>query len=50
MIFSVDYPFSPNRPASEFLRNLPVPDDDKVKIAGTNVATLLELREPVEDG
>lgn len=43
LIFSVDYPFSPLKPAVEFLRSLPVDDGDREKIAGGNVARLLKI-------
>lgn len=43
MIFSVDYPFSPNDPAVEFLANLPVPDDVREQVASGNAARLLKL-------
>ncbi|HXT90152.1 MAG TPA: amidohydrolase family protein [Trebonia sp.] len=43
VLFSVDYPFSPNRRGREFLESLPVPPADKVKIAGGNAAALLRL-------
>jgi len=43
VLFSVDYPFSPNRRGREFLDALPVPPADKAKIAGGNAAALLRL-------
>jgi len=43
VLFSVDYPFSPNARGREFLDALPIAPDDKVKVAGANAARLLKL-------
>jgi predicted TIM-barrel fold metal-dependent hydrolase len=43
VLFSVDYPFSPNARGREFLDALPIAPDDKVKVAGANAAQLLRL-------
>ena len=43
IMFSVDYPFSSNRTATEFLDHLPVSPDDKRKIAHSNADALLGL-------
>ena len=43
LIFSVDYPFSPIEPAMRFLKNLPVSEEDRAKIASGNVSRLLKL-------
>jgi hypothetical protein len=43
VLFSVDYPFSPNKRGRDFLDSLPVPPADKAKIAGGNAAALLRL-------
>jgi uncharacterized protein len=43
VLFSVDYPFSPNQRGREFLDNLPVSPDDLVKIAHANADKLLKL-------
>jgi len=43
LIFSVDYPFSPIDPAVEFLKKLPVSEEDRLKIASGNVSKLLNL-------
>ena len=43
IIYSVDYPFLTNDGAQAFLRDLPVSDEDKEKIAHRNVETLLGL-------
>lgn len=43
VLFSVDYPFSPNKRGREFLDALPVPAADRAKIAGKNAAALLGL-------
>lgn len=44
VLFSVDYPFSPNRRGREFLDALPLAPEDRAKIAGGNAAALLRLR------
>lgn len=44
LLFSVDYPFSSNRTATEFLASLPVSPDDRRKIAHANADALLGLR------
>ncbi len=43
LLFSVDYPFSSNRTAAEFLASLPVSPDDRRKIAHANADALLGL-------
>jgi len=43
MLFSVDYPFSPNAAGREFLDALPLAPDDKARVAGANAASLLRL-------
>jgi predicted TIM-barrel fold metal-dependent hydrolase len=43
VLFSVDYPFSPNQRGRDFLDNLPVSPEDLVKIAHGNADTLLKL-------
>ena len=43
VLFSVDYPFSPNVSGREFLDALPIAPDDKAKVAGANAARLLKL-------
>ena len=43
VLFSVDYPFSPNARGREFLDALPIAPQDKIKVAGTNAANLLRL-------
>jgi len=37
----VDYPFSPNGTGTDFLRSLPIPQADKVKLAHGNADKLL---------
>ncbi|GAA3551450.1 amidohydrolase family protein [Amycolatopsis ultiminotia] len=43
MLFSVDYPFSDTGPAVEFLRDAPISEPDRNKIAYANAARLLRL-------
>lgn len=43
IIFSVDYPFNPIRPAVEFLKKLPVSKEEQLKIASGNVSKLLKI-------
>jgi predicted TIM-barrel fold metal-dependent hydrolase len=43
ILFSVDYPFSPTRRGGEFLRSLPVSEEDRLKIACGNADRLLRL-------
>ena len=43
VLFSVDYPFSPNRRGREFLDALPLSPTDRAKVAGLNAAALLRL-------
>jgi len=43
VLFSVDYPFSPNAAGREFLDALPLAPDDKARVAGANAASLLRL-------
>jgi len=43
VLFSVDYPFSPNARGREFLDALPIAPDDKAKVAGGNAERLLKL-------
>lgn len=44
VMFSVDYPYAPNRRACEFLNTLPLAPADKAKIAHGNADALLKLR------
>jgi predicted TIM-barrel fold metal-dependent hydrolase len=44
VLFSVDYPFSPNRRGREFLDALPLSPADRAKVAGGNAAALLGLK------
>lgn len=44
VLFSVDYPFSPNKRGREFLDALPLPAEDRAKVAGGNAAALLGLK------
>ena len=43
ILFSVDYPFSANAAAIDFLKRLPVSPPDRLKIASTNAERLLGL-------
>ncbi|HVT66960.1 MAG TPA: amidohydrolase family protein [Trebonia sp.] len=43
LLFSVDYPFSPNARGRDFLDALPLEPADKAKVAGENAARLLRL-------
>ena len=43
VLFSVDYPFSPNAKGTAFLRSLPIPEADKIKLAHGNADRLLGL-------
>ena len=43
MLFSIDYPFSPNGKGADVLRSLPVPEADRVKLAHGNADRLLKL-------
>lgn len=43
VLFSVDYPFSPNQKGTEFLNALPLAAVDKIKIAHGNADRLLGL-------
>ena len=43
LMFSVDYPFSPNTRGREFLMSLDLSDDDQQRFAHTNAETLLRL-------
>ena len=45
VLFSVDYPFSPNAKGTAFLRSLPIPEADKVKLAHGNADRLLGLNQ-----
>lgn len=43
IMFSVDYPFAPNQPATEWLHNVPLCADDRAKLAGGTAKRLLKL-------
>jgi 2,3-dihydroxybenzoate decarboxylase len=43
IMFSVDYPFAPNQPATEWLHKVPLCADDRAKIASGNARRLLKL-------
>ena len=44
VMFSVDYPFSPNGRGRDFLDTLPISPDDKIKLAYANADKLLKLK------
>ena len=46
ILFSVDYPFSPNGMATEFLRGAPIAEADRIKLAHANADRLLGLHAP----
>lgn len=43
VLFSVDYPFSPNQQGRDFLDTLPLSPADLAKVAGENAAALLRI-------
>ena len=43
VLFSVDYPFSPNAKGTDFLRSLPISEADRLKLAHGNADRLLGL-------
>jgi predicted TIM-barrel fold metal-dependent hydrolase len=43
IMFSVDYPFAPNRPATEWLARIPLCAEDQAKIASGNARRLLRM-------
>jgi 2,3-dihydroxybenzoate decarboxylase len=43
IMFSVDYPFAPNRPATEWLQQVPLCAADRARLAGGNAKRLLRL-------
>ncbi len=43
IMFSVDHPFAANKPATEWLRRLPLCAEDRAKIAGGNARRVLKL-------
>ena len=43
IMFSVDWPYESNKAGTDFLRALPVSEDDREKIAGRNAERLLKL-------
>ena len=46
VMFSVDYPFSPNQRGCDFLHALPISPGDKIKLAHANADRLLKLDVP----
>lgn len=44
MMFSIDYPYSPNEPGRDFLKELPLSPADLVKFAHGNADKLLKLK------
>ncbi len=43
IMFSVDYPFAPNNPATEWLHQVPLCAEDRAKLAGGTAKRLLKL-------
>lgn len=43
IMFSVDYPFAPNKPATEWLDRVPLCQEDRVKLASGNAQRLLKI-------
>jgi 2,3-dihydroxybenzoate decarboxylase len=43
IMFSVDWPFAPNKMGADWLEAAPISHDDKVKIFGGNARRLLRL-------
>ncbi len=43
IMFSVDWPFAPNQPATEWLHQVPLCADDRAKLAGGTAKRLLKL-------
>jgi predicted TIM-barrel fold metal-dependent hydrolase len=43
ILFSVDWPFAPNKPATEWLHKIPLSAEDRAKIANGNARRLLKL-------
>ncbi len=43
ILFSVDYPFVPNPPGTQWMADVPMSREDRVKILGGNAARLLKL-------
>jgi 2,3-dihydroxybenzoate decarboxylase len=43
IMFSVDWPFAPNQPATEWLHSVPLCAEDRVKLASGNAKKLLKL-------
>jgi predicted TIM-barrel fold metal-dependent hydrolase len=43
ILFSVDWPFVANKPGVQWLNNVPLCDEDKVKLASGNAKRLFRL-------
>jgi 2,3-dihydroxybenzoate decarboxylase len=43
VLFAVDWPYESNRAGTDFLKQLPLSDDDKAKIAHRNAERVLRL-------
>ena len=44
IIFSVDYPFVPNKPGVDWIPTIPLCKEDKVKILSGNARKLLKMK------
>jgi 2,3-dihydroxybenzoate decarboxylase len=43
ILFAVDWPFVPNAPAMEWIRSVPLCDEDKAKILSGNAKRLFRI-------
>ena len=43
IIFSVDYPFVPNKPGVDWIPNIPLSDEDKIRLLSGNAKRLLRM-------
>jgi 2,3-dihydroxybenzoate decarboxylase len=43
ILFAVDWPFVMNPPATEWMKDIPLSDEDKVKILSGNAKRLLRM-------
>lgn len=43
VLFAIDSPFAPSKPAAQFIESVPIPEADKEKICHANIEKLLKL-------